>query len=40
MLVTPNLNPYPKGWLRTTGFVLLWIDVALMVAALIKSVLV
>jgi hypothetical protein len=38
MLVTPNPDPQPKGWLRTLGFTLLWIDVALMIAALVKGV--
>jgi len=37
IILTPNLHPV-KGWLRTLGFTLLWIDVALMVVALVKGI--
>jgi hypothetical protein len=38
MLVTPNPNPQPKGWLRTLGFMLFWIDVVLMIVVLVKAI--
>jgi hypothetical protein len=36
IILTPNMHPV-KGWLRVVGFTLLWIDVVLMVVALVKA---